>query len=324
MNKIYDNILEIKDLFDIFIFDAYGVLYNGLDFFDHVKEVMEELIKENKKVCILSNSPQISSSVKEKYDKCGLGEKQYTELITSGEFCRNLLKNNKIQFKTNKNPKKYYVFGKQNNKLFEGLNYIQVNNINDADFIYLSALYFSDEEYNKMNNEDKKKVVAIKKDNGINPWRAMDIDILMPKIKKIIDSKKPVLNCNPDYRACEGLVDGSTAFVLTPGSVAKVLKENDVEVVEFGKPYREIYDFVFNVLKSKGINTDEKDRICMVGDTLRTDIKGANNAGIKSVLCLETGITANELDNGKSLDELIKNKGAKVDYIIRGVAVNID
>ena len=152
----------------------------------------------------------------------------------------------------------------------------------------------------------------------------MDIDILMPKIKEIIDSKKPVLNCNPDYRACEGLVDGSTAFVLTSGSVAKVLKENNIEVVEFGKPYREIYDFVFNVLKSKGINTDKKDRICMVGDTLRTDIKGANNAGIKSVLCLETGITANELNNGKSLDELIKNKGAKIDYIIRGVAVNID
>ena len=60
----------------------------------------------------------------------------------------------------------------------------------------------------------------------------------------------------------------------------------------------------------------------MIGDTLRTDIKGANNAGIKSVLCLETGITKNEIDNGTELEDLIKNEGVVVDYLIKSVSGN--
>jgi predicted HAD superfamily phosphohydrolase YqeG len=48
----------------------------------------------------------------------------------------------------------------------------------------------------------------------------------------------------------------------------------------------------------------------MIGDTLRTDIKGAKNAGIKAILCTETGVTANEVKKRLSqrLEILKKDK----------------
>ena len=42
----------------------------------------------------------------------------------------------------------------------------------------------------------------------------------------------------------------------------------------------------------------------MIGDTVRTDIKGAVDFGIVPVLCLETGVTQNEIRQGRSLSEL--------------------
>jgi len=111
-------------------------------------------------------------------------------------------------------------------------------------------------------------------------------------------------------------------FVIRQGSVAEMLKKRGVRVIEFGKPNVAIYNFAFDTLSKRGIDISDKSRICMIGDTLSTDIKGANNAGIKSVLCVETGYTAHQISNGHTLEGLIKHEGVVVDYMIRGIGVN--
>ena len=239
--------------------------------------------------------------------------------MTSGEYCRNILNNKALTFKININPQKYFLIGKQNTKLFETGNYKEVLNIKEADFIYLSAPFITDDEYNKMNSELKNHLVELKKANGINPWRAIDLLPVMDKIDLIINSKLPVLSCNPDYTSLESAVDGSIVSIINQGLIVKYLKEKDVEVVEFGKPYINIYEFVLDDLVKKGIVV-KKENICMVGDTLRTDIKGANNVEIKSILCLETGITSSKLKEGQILDNLIKQENVVVDYLIKRVA----
>ena len=62
----------------------------------------------------------------------------------------------------------------------------------------------------------------------------------------------------------------------------------------------------------------------MIGDTVCTDIKGANNVNIKSALCIETGITAYEIfENGKinleKLDAILKKENTIPDYLIKSL-----
>ncbi|MDR1425676.1 MAG: HAD hydrolase-like protein [Rickettsiales bacterium] len=120
------------------------------------------------------------------------------------------------------------------------------------------------------------------------------------------------------------------------------------EVLEFGKPDRGVYEIIFNDIESRGIRID-KSRIFMVGDTIGTDILGAQNVGIESCLCTETGVTANEVNRllkgqiGESseeglnfsgeeeriakfkiavLEKLMKDGGAEVTCLLKGLSVD--
>jgi HAD superfamily hydrolase (TIGR01459 family) len=311
----FNNLLEIKDEFDIFIFDAFGVFYNGKNFFDNSIETMEQLMKDNKLVYILSNSPSVSEKSIENYNKKGLiKNKHYHDIITSGEYARHILINKELSFKKNKHPHKYYLFGRQNIELFKDTEFIQVDNFKDADFIYNSLILFNKDDYDKSNNEYKKYIVQ----RNETEYFLTSIDPIKHLLNDIIKTGLPIFSCNPDYKSIEGLLNGGKTSIITQGSIVKYLAENGMEVVEYGKPYKEIYEYMFNIVKKK-INFD-KNRICMVGDTLRTDIKGANNVGIKSVLCIETGITADELkQGGKNLEVMVKDENVVVDYVISSV-----
>ena len=55
----------------------------------------------------------------------------------------------------------------------------------------------------------------------------------------------------------------------------------------------------------------------MVGDTVRTDVKGGVNAGIVPILCVETGVTAEEICKGKTVEKLCIEQNIDVKQIIQ-------
>lgn len=50
------NISSLRDEFDIFIFDVYGVIWDGSAMFPRALEVMEDLHKAGKTVIVMSNA----------------------------------------------------------------------------------------------------------------------------------------------------------------------------------------------------------------------------------------------------------------------------
>lgn len=319
MIKIYDNILDIKDNFDAFIFDVQGVLWNGHDFYKNIKETLKKLIKNNKIVFILSNSARFYKDLSNTYLKLNfLKDIHYNEFITSGDFTKEILLKKELRFKNNKNPKNCYIFGDKDQSLFNNTDYFVFDDINKADFVYISNVALSNDYYNNATNNDKKYFVKIlSKPNGL--WRITNIKPLIPYLDVIAKNNLPILVNNPDLVAINNIVGlNEKLATLTPGSIGKYLKNKGLEVIEFGKPYKEIFEYTIS--KIQEYENIDKSRICMIGDTLRTDIKGANNAGIKSILCLETGITKSEMDSGLKLEDLIKRDGAVVDYFIKSVS----
>ena len=83
-------------------------------------------------------------------------------------------------------------------------------------------------------------------------------------------------------------------FGIGAGGVAEALKlwlkAQDVEipVIYFGKPYPTLFEYGL-----KHVKVSIPERVLMLGDSLRGDITGANNAGLKSGLML-TGISTIE------------------------------
>jgi len=108
----------------------------------------------------------------------------------------------------------------------------------------------------------------------------------------------PMFNANPDMTAITS-IGGKQVFHLCQGSFAKRYEELGGEVLYFGKPHQNIYDYAFRALEQNGIKVD-KSKTIAVGDTWQTDILGGNNAGISTALCTKTGITAGLINRGSS------------------------
>ena len=58
------------------------------------------------------------------------------------------------------------------------------------------------------------------------------------------------------------------------GTLAEIFKQLGGKVIYFGKPYPEIYNFCRN----------KNEKVLVIGDNIRTDIKGANNMKLDSLL----------------------------------------
>jgi len=120
--------------------------------------------------------------------------------------------------------------------------------------------------------------------------------------KSLRDKPRPVFVGNPDIVAPR-----ESGFSTEPGYYAHRLADNVGVVPEFfGKPFKNIYELAF-----ERIGKVEKSRILMVGDSLHTDILGANCIGIQSALVSNYGFFANQ-----GLETALKTAQMFPDYIL--------
>ena len=113
---------------------------------------------------------------------------------------------------------------------------------------------------------------------------------------------RPVLVANPDIVAPrEG------GFSAEPGHFAHRLADRTGVVPRFfGKPFSNIFDLVF-----KRLGEVDKARVLMVGDSLHTDILGAQSAGVASALVALYGFFA-----GQDVQRAIDRAGIEPDFVV--------
>ena len=115
------------------------------------------------------------------------------------------------------------------------------------------------------------------------------------------EAPRPVLIANPDIVAPR-----ETGFSAEPGYFAHRLADRTgVEPEFFGKPFPNIFDLAF-----QRVGQIEKNRIVMVGDSLHTDILGAQAVGIASVLVTRYGLFA-----GQDFRSAVANTGIAPEFV---------
>jgi HAD superfamily hydrolase (TIGR01459 family) len=185
---------------------------------------------------------------------------------------------------------KYFYIGPQKDiDLLDGLEYDMVEDAKDADFAIVTGF------------------------DGLGST----LEEKMPQINAAIACNLPLICVNPDMMVIKKGGDE----LLCAGVIAKKYLELKGRVFYYGKPYGEIYKIVHEIF---GKNAD-KSKFLAIGDGLETDIKGANDYGIKSVLTTG-GILSNKLGiipGQKADQDKVKEQcgfqGAFPDYVISGL-----
>ena len=291
MPQIYDDFAAIAGRFDVLLVDAYGVFWNGKSFYDGSREMLAGQVADGKKVIIVSNTTMLSPDAVASYAKKGLEQgKHYTDFVTSGNVARDAFVHDNIEI----GGHKIYMLGTPNTKLFENTLFELTEHPEEADAFYISVPQLTEEqaaEHDLYESNFYRSPKGLIDSTVIEPF--------IPALKKMYRLGLPAINANPDLRASEKDESGNVHFVIRQGSIAETYRRMGGKVIEFGKPHRNIFEYTY-----KTCNIPHNAAAAMIGDTYRTDIKGAQNFGISGVWCVETGITAEETAAGKTLEQI--------------------
>lgn len=252
-----NNISELSDLYEYFIFDIWGVIHDGNTLYPGVVEAISLLRSKNKKICFLSNAPRRASKVSEALARLGIAPHLYDFILTSGEAAYlDLEKNQKNGFK-DFGQNYTYIGPDKDLDLLDGLNYKIVNSAKDADFALATGF-----------NEDN--------------------STLEEKLPQILDAKKfdlPLICMNPDLIVVRQ--NGSES--LCAGVLAKEYERMSGKVFYYGKPHESVYKIVCEIF-----NNSNNSKMIAIGDAMETDIRGAINFKIDCAL-ITGGILSNTL-----------------------------
>ncbi len=111
-------------------------------------------------------------------------------------------------------------------------------------------------------------------------------------------TSKKLICTNPDLTVHRGDKEEYCA-----GYIAKIFENLGGKVVYYGKPHKEIYKMCFN----------DNEKVLLIGDNLRTDIKGANNLN-KDCILIYDGVHRNEFSNDQELKNLLTKYDVKVNF----------
>jgi HAD superfamily hydrolase (TIGR01459 family) len=261
--RLIDGMRALVPEYDGFILDLWGVVHDGTAPFPGVLDCMERLIGASKRLVLLSNAPRRSDDVVRRIARIGVPEGLYHGVMSSGEEAWQCLHRRNEPFYAALGRRCLHIGSERDLEIREGLDLVFVNKAAEADFILNTGPAEWDDTI-----EDYAPALGAARGRGL-----------------------PMVCANPDLVVIH---DGKPA--LCAGALAEQYEALGGRVRWHGKPYPSVYDSCLGLL---GI-TDRR-RILAIGDSLRTDIAGAEVAGIDSLL-IAGGVHAAEFGADGALD----------------------
>ena len=275
--KVRRNLSNILDEFDVLFLDAFGVINIGDKLIPRIIDTLNAARDKGICVIILTNGATYCSEKKiNQFYNLGL-EFSYDEIISSRDVTERFLS---IHLK----PSKIGVLGNKDEKL-KIKNSLTIDLIKDIEqFDEVDSFIFL----------------------GTSSWDSDFQDLLKVSLAS---NPRPFFVSNPDIVAPH-----KDYFSIEPGYfILKLINEGINLPLWFGKPFSTIFEMALEKVQFITGSSIDMSRIGMVGDTLHTDILGANSIGIKSILMTKYGLLRNQ-----NIASCIKKTGIIPDYLIEG------
>jgi HAD superfamily hydrolase (TIGR01459 family) len=249
---------EIVDAYDALLLDQWGVLHGGVEPYPGVLETLSALRSAGKPVAVLSNAPRRSHHAEGRLHQIGVPRDAYDRLVTSGDAAHAALAARDDPAHAALGSAYLFIGPGWDSGLMEGLDYRQVEEVSEADFLLAVGLF-----------------------DEADPIERYD-----PLFAAAAARELTMVCVNPD------LVIHRQGGVTAPcaGWLARHYREAyGARVLYHGKPDPAIFRRA-----AQALDQGDDARILVVGDSLATDIQGASAAGYDS-LFVARGIHAEEL-----------------------------
>jgi HAD superfamily hydrolase (TIGR01459 family) len=264
MMRILDGLDALVESYDVFLIDVWGVLQDGLQALPHAVATVEKLHALGKRIVLISNTPSRAAVLENELETIGFSKDCFYAIVTAGEVVYQEFKKPRfLSFNGGEEKKYFYIGPEERRSLLDATESIEVADVSEADLVLLCG--FNDRE--------------------------KTMDAYTEIFKAALEKKLPVVCASPD----QYIIQNGTSSIPCAGLLAQNFEAMGGTVYYFGKPHRLIYDYIKSLLR-------KEDKITAIGDSLHTDILGANRAGIHSVLLLD-GIVAYHVENG-NVDEI--------------------
>ena len=247
---------DVVDNYEGYVLDLWGVVHDGVTVFPGVIDALERLHAAGKKLVFLSNAPRRAHVVAQQLDGFGITERLHDGVMSSGEATWRYLNTRPDDWSNSLGRACLRIGPGRDFEILEGLDLDPVESVAEADFILVTG------PRDHMNSAE--------------PYDAM--------LQEAHAARKRMICANPDREVIRGGVRQICA-----GAIAERYENLGGEVRWYGKPDPTIYDECFRLL-----DIADRSRILGIGDSLTTDIKGANAAGLDALL-VARGIHADDL-----------------------------
>ena len=263
---------ELAGRYDGVILDLWGVVHDGTAPFPGVLDCLERLLAGGKRVVLLSNAPRRADDVGRRIAQIGVPDRLYQGIMSSGEEAWQFLARRDDPFYAALGRRCLHICSDRDLEIREGLGLEFVDGPEAAEFIL---------------------------NTGPAEWEDTIADY--DPVLCAAQARGLAMVCaNPDL-----IVMHRGKPALCAGALAEHYEAIGGTVRWHGKPHPSVYESCLPLL---GI--DDKDRLIVVGDSLRTDIAGAAAAGIDS-LFVTGGVHAGEFAEASAIDRALDGAGLR-------------
>lgn len=245
---------EIADRFDLCLCDVWGVVHNGVAAFREAVAALVAMRERGIGVVLVTNAPRPSAEIARQLAGFQVPTEAYDAIVTSGDVCRALI--------GARAGRPVFRLGPDRDlPLIAGLDAPEVGP-DAASYVLCTGLF-----------DDTTETAG--------SYAGLLADFAARGLEMIC--------ANPDL-----VVERGGRIVPCAGSVALAYEELGGKVVYAGKPHRPIYEAALALAQEKRGAAIARDRICAIGDAIRTDIAGADAFGATGIMVL-AGIHAQDL-----------------------------
>jgi HAD superfamily hydrolase (TIGR01459 family) len=258
---IAERLRDLVDGVDVLLSDIWGVVHNGLVAFPEACEALHTFRSQGGSVILITNAPRPADSVQRQLRKLRVADETYDAIVSSGDLTRNFVA-------SHPGKKMFWVGPERDSSIYRGLD-PQITLLEEADYIVCTGLF--DDETESAEN-----------------YRAM--------LEQARARKLPLVCANPDI-----VVERGDRLIYCAGAIAELYRELGGEVIFYGKPHRPIYERAVALAAERRDRSISLERVLAIGDSVRTDLAGAQAFGIDCVF-VTRGIHSEEFEGLDQLD----------------------
>ncbi|MCC6778043.1 MAG: TIGR01459 family HAD-type hydrolase [Hyphomicrobiales bacterium] len=271
--------------YDVVLSDVWGVVHNGVAATAEACDALMRFRAAGGRVVLITNAPRPGAVVVRKtLASLQVPPDAYDGIVSSGDVTRALIA-------ARAGERVFHIGPPRDLPMFDGLD-APLAPLERADYVVCSGLVDDTRE---------------------TPRDYHDL------IEQLRVRALPMICANPDI-----VVERGAELVYCAGAIADLYAAAGGPVIYAGKPYRPIYEQALAVAEKSLGRAVAHNRVLAIGDSIRTDIKGAEAFGIDA-LFVTAGIHAEELGHRdepsiSALSEMLAAAGVMPKAVMRRLA----